>query len=287
MARVRSPGSPGAFARRRRQRVAERPADLVGRDHAAQPAIGVDRHQRSEPAQGVVAKQRLERLVVAHPERAGRIRLEDVAHRRGGAAHLRHGVGGTALDQAAKPLRRVDDREPGPAIAQEVLVQGALDAGVLRDRDRLVVHDVRHPDPLDPAGELGLKHGAAGRLPEDEADQPQPDPADHVALDEQQNADADEQIGEALAEAGGGARCAVAVPGHPPGDRPRDPPAVQREGGDQVEDEDQQVDARQPGDHRQDPGRVGALARPASPSRTRPSRRRRSRPRRRRARSRG
>ena len=88
-------------------------------------------------------------------------------------------------------------------------------------------------------GELGLDHGAARRLAEDEADQRQPDPADHVAADEQQMPMRDEQVGEALAEAGGDARRPVAVAGHPPGDRPRDPAAVEREGGDQVEDEDQ------------------------------------------------
>ena len=39
----------------------------------------------------------------------------------------------------------------------------------------------------------------------------------------------------------------------PPGERPGDPPAVEREGGDQVEEEDEDVDGREPGDDREMP----------------------------------
>ena len=52
------------------------------------------------------------------------------------------------------------------------------------------------------------------------------------------------QVGEAAAEGGGEAGGAVAVAGQPPGDRARDPAAVEREGGDQVEDQHEDVDAR-------------------------------------------
>ena len=48
-----------------------------------------------------------------------------------------HPVGGAAVDQADEALRRVHDREPGPAVAQEVLVERPLDRGALGDRDRL------------------------------------------------------------------------------------------------------------------------------------------------------
>ena len=65
-----------------------------------------------------------------------------------------------------------------------------------------------------------------------------------VAGEQDQQPDRDEQVGEALAERRREARRPVAVAGHPPGDRPRDPAAVEREGRDQVEDQDEQVDAR-------------------------------------------
>src|SRR2546423_6731425 len=65
-----------------RERAAERPADLLGGDHAQQPPIGIHRHQRPKAAQGVVAQKRLERLVVPNAKRAGPVRLEDLADRR-------------------------------------------------------------------------------------------------------------------------------------------------------------------------------------------------------------
>ena len=54
------------------------------------------------------------------------------------------------------------------------------------------------------------------------------------------------RTGERLAQARSDLRRAQPVAGHAPGDRPRDPPAVEREGGDQVEDEHERVDAGQP-----------------------------------------
>ena len=41
------------------------PADLLGRDHAGEAAVGVDRHQGAEAAQVLVAEQGVERGVVA------------------------------------------------------------------------------------------------------------------------------------------------------------------------------------------------------------------------------
>ncbi len=83
----------------------------------------------------------------------------------------------------------------------------------------------------------------------DEADQGQPDAAEDVAVEDQQQAGADEEVGEDAAEVGGEAGRRGAVPRPPPGDRPHDPAAVHREGGQQVEDEDEEVDrwpARRP-----------------------------------------
>ena len=51
---------------------------------------------------------------------------------------------------------------------------------------------------------------------------------------------ADHPRARAAAEPGGEAGGPGAVARHPPGDRARDPPAVEREAGDQVEDQQQQ-----------------------------------------------
>ena len=48
-------------------------------------------------------------------------------------------VGAVALDQAEEAAAGVDDREPGPAVAEEVFVEGLLDAEVAGDRHRLAV----------------------------------------------------------------------------------------------------------------------------------------------------
>ena len=94
-------------ADRWRQRVAQRPADLVGGDHAAQAPLGVDRDQAAEPAQGLVAEQRLERRVVADPQRAAGVELEHLAD----AAASR----GSAPARASAASRTSSPRKRSPA----------------------------------------------------------------------------------------------------------------------------------------------------------------------------
>ena len=118
-------------ARAAGERVAKSAADLVGRDHAPQPPVRVDGHEPAEAAQRVVAEQGLERGVVADPQRPGGVQLEHLADGLRGAARLRDIIGGLADQQAAEVIAGVDDREPGPAVAEEVLVDRALDARVL------------------------------------------------------------------------------------------------------------------------------------------------------------
>ena len=157
-------------------------------------------------------------------------------------------------------MGRVDHREPGPAVAEEVLVQRLLDRQLVGDRHRFAVHDVGDLQLADPAGDRRLGGRRPGGAVDDEADQGEPDAAEDVAIEGEQEAGADEEVAEDAAEVGGEAGGGGAVAGAPPGDRPGDPAAVHREGRQQVEDEDEEVDHRQPGDHRQHArGRGAAL----------------------------
>src|SRR6201996_5523030 len=97
----------------------ERAREVLDRDPAAEAAVGVDRHQRAEAAQVRVRQQRVERGIVADEEAA--VVVDDVRNQRDGAGDLGDVVGGFALEQAEEPVGGVDDREPGPAVAEEVL----------------------------------------------------------------------------------------------------------------------------------------------------------------------
>ena len=187
--------------------------------------------------------------------------VDDFADGGAGAGDLGDLVGGVAVEQAEEAVGGVDDREPGPAVAEEVLVEGLLDRDLAGDRDRFAVHHVGDRDRVDVAGHPGLDRGAAGGAVDHHPDQRQPDAAegaeDRVG---QRHVDAggDEEVAEDAAEVGGELGRRVAVPGHLPGDRAGDPAAVHREGRQQVEDQQQQVDRGEPGDHRQDPVGAGA-----------------------------
>ncbi len=109
--------------------------------------------------------------------------LEQVGDVRGGAGGLGNLVGFVAHDQAEKAVGGVDDREPRPAVAEEVLVEGLLDAELVGNRDRFAIHDVGDGEVADPAGDRGLHRGGAGGAVDDEADQGQPDAAEDVAID--------------------------------------------------------------------------------------------------------
>ena len=90
---------------------------------------------------------------------------------------------------------------------------------------------------------------------------------------------ADQEVGEALADRGREVRRAGAVAGHLPGDRARDPAAVERERRDQVEDQQHDVDAGEVGHHRDERRRPSPRRRRRPRSRNRWRRRRRAIPR--------
>ena len=129
----------------------------------------------------------------------------------------------------------VHDREPGPAVAQEELLLGVQQRRLGGDRHRLAIHDVAHRDVLDPLGELALDDRLGGRLVEEERQQQRQQRRGPVPCEQADHAQQAEQQREGLARAAGDQRGPVAVAGAPPDQRPRDPAAVEGEGGDDVE----------------------------------------------------
>ena len=112
-----------------REGVAQRATDLVGGDHARAAA----RRRRPRPGRRGGAGPRC-RAATRAARRRGPcsvplgVELEHLADRC--AARLGSGTP-SAASRTSRPRKRsrgVDDREPGPAVAQEVLVERALDA---------------------------------------------------------------------------------------------------------------------------------------------------------------
>ena len=124
------------------------------------------------------------------------------------------------------------------------------------NRDRLVVHQVGRRDALDALGELRGDDRTARPLAQEPAEDHQPDPVDRITRGEQEEAEADQDVGEGLAEAAGEARRAMAVARDLPRDRPRDPAAVEREARHEVEHQQPGVDQREPAQQRQHRGGV-------------------------------
>ena len=82
-------------------------------------------------------------------------------------------IGAWSRSRRAMPSKWPDssiDREPLPAVAEEVLVERLADRRLRRDRDRLGVHDVGDRHALDPLVDGRLHQRAARRLVEQERD---------------------------------------------------------------------------------------------------------------------
>ncbi len=144
----------------------------------------------------------------------------------------------------------VHDREPVPAVAQEELVEGAVELDVGGQRDRLRVHHVGDAQVLDPRHDSRLHLGRARALGQDHRDEHQPDAAAHGTLDGFVEAQRTDQVREPAAGGGHRPGRAVAVARAPPDDRAEHAPAVERQSRQQVEHEQQRVDEADVGDQR-------------------------------------
>ena len=167
--RARSGRSRSGEAAGRAEGGLKRAAYLLDRDHAAQDAFAVDGHKGAEASQRLGGQELGDRPVLAH---APAVVLLGLEHGLDGQPVLSATLGGVdplLAGDPEEPPGVVDHREPGPAVAQEELVEGVGHGRTRGDRHRLAVHDVGHPHAFDPGAQGGLDDrraaptGRAGR----------------------------------------------------------------------------------------------------------------------------
>ena len=144
---------------------------------SASTAIRAPKRRRA-----LVGEQGVERGVVADLE--GAVVAARAGRRRGRSAREVSGTSSalSRTTQAEEAVGGVDDREPGPAVAEEVLVERLLDADLAGDRDRFAVHHVGDADARSIRRVIAVCIAAPLAEPLiDEADQGQPDAAEDVA----------------------------------------------------------------------------------------------------------
>ena len=266
---------PGLGTTRRRRGV---PAAAPGRTwsaviDAAQPAVGVDRHQARRAGAGrrcrAATRAGRPRARAESPWRRVSHHLADRLRR---PARLGDAVGrprGRAARGSAPPRPRPGTTASGSAGSTRRAPARRWRPPGSRPARRSITSATR--DALDPARELASgRRARAPSRPRMNPDKRQPDPAEDVARassDEDARGRSSRRRSRWPSVAAKRGR-AVAVAGALPGDRAGDPPAVERERGDQVEDQHQDVDRR--------PAR---RASPASPETSSAPGRRASRPR--------
>src|SRR3954452_18291569 len=83
---------PSAVHDRPRDGCRKRPADVLERDHAAQPRLGVHDHQRAEAPQRLRGQKLLDRRLAADDRAGVDVRVEHLADRRRGTAVVHRAV---------------------------------------------------------------------------------------------------------------------------------------------------------------------------------------------------
>src|SRR3954451_17683622 len=124
------PGRGRPLRRGRSSPVQDRPgdgcregaADVLERDHAAQPRLGVHDHQRPEAPQRLRGQELLDRRLAADDRAGVDVRAEDLADRHRPAALADRAVDRLAPQDPHKAPQPVHDREPREPVAQEELV---------------------------------------------------------------------------------------------------------------------------------------------------------------------
>ena len=229
-------------ASRRRPRL-QRLADLGERHDAPQDAVArrrrPSRPRRPRPS---APQQRFERLPPRRSAPAGPASSTSAdRQRRASGGDLR--VDALLAHDAEEVARRVDDREPRPAVAQEELLLGVEQRQLGRDRDGLAVHDVGDRDALDALADRPLRPRPRRRLVEEEREQHREQAErcrrrrEHANSPSSPSASANAWPARPVIVGG-----AVAVAGAPPDQRAGDPPAVEREGGDRLNTSSERVD---------------------------------------------
>ena len=191
---------------------------------------------------------------------------------RGG--HVAHGHRAALLQRGVldrRPVREPDELpvaldhgEPVPAlVAPEVVVVGLQGRDAGGDRHRLGVHDVGDRHALEPLGHRALRHGAARGAAEQPAEHDRPQAAGDVVA--HQHARRRSRSSATRGPRPCRAANFVAFTRSPvmlPGGGARDPAAVEREGRQQVEHEQDRVHRHQEGDEqRRERGRRDGVER--------------------------
>ena len=239
----------------RRHRALQRAADLLEGDDAAQHALGVDGHQRAEASQRLGGQQRLERRVRvrrASRRRRGPSRERDRAAPRRRCARRPRPAAGARCRRSGRrrrppgttPSGSAGRTRPGPGAA---LISAGTATGSR-------VHDVLHRHALDASGKTVWATAPRAAWPRNRPSTMNQRPPPRPPLTSWKMPQADQDVGEDLAQRRGEAGGAGAVAGHPPGDRAGDPAAVERERRDEVEHEQEEVDRRQPADEQRGAG---------------------------------
>src|SRR5215217_4094576 len=155
---------------------------LLERHDAGQDPVAVDGHERAERAQALGPEQRLDWLLGRHAPLRG-IVGDHVAHRAlgGAAGHRLRDV--LLAGEPEEVAALVDDGEPVPAVAQEVLLLGPARGDGALHGDGRRIHDIGHRDPLQALGERRARDGAARGRGDEPADERPPQPADAFAVD--------------------------------------------------------------------------------------------------------
>src|SRR6266851_3409201 len=163
--------------------------------------------------------------------------------------------------EPAEPARLIMGWEGRVPRGEDVAVQRNLDADVVRSLHRIGRHHLGDGDPGQRLADQAAGLLGAGGAQEEPAQEDEPDPTDVGSGDEEgEQAVGNEQEGESHADAGGDAGGSQAIAGALPDQRLQNPPSVQREGGEQVEHAEQDVDVAQPGQGGGQQARVGATA---------------------------
>src|SRR5207302_10032868 len=105
-----------------RKRGLKRAPHLLDRDDAAQDAEIVDGHQGTEAAERLGGQHLGQRPIDTHSPATGPAGVERRPHRQPAFAPIVGGLDTLLARDPQKPAALVDDWEPGPAIAQEVLI---------------------------------------------------------------------------------------------------------------------------------------------------------------------
>ena len=233
----------GAGAGRPARRSLERHREVGDREEPDEPAVLED--ERAVDLRRADGLQRDDRVVV-RPEDRDLVEAEH-AFANGSRVPVRaRDLGDAAEREEADDAAVFDYRIRREAPRPDHLVDEPSDAQVGRDRHRVCRHEVAHAQARQGFARRVEARLARRRREQEPAEEDEPRAAEVSEEDEHRDAEGDEEVAEATAEPGADARGPAEVTPALPQRRVEDSPAVERYRGNQVEDEEAQVDVAEP-----------------------------------------